>query len=461
MSLIFAKKDMFENICIVSDTRLNHEASRKLPAYSDYQKNGGLKLFLVNNNKAAIAFAGCSVEAQEAFDQIEVSSFSISQALEVLSSSSFAKNTDYLVCDAVENVIYRISEAQVTTPNFAYIGDFDGYQLLTKNIQHSSGLDELESAMNIVIDNSKVKTVGGYCISSISSDGEFRYIQKHVFSQFKGRIEISNTPTQLPIISNSKNDTYSYVWTGDKHGFGFYFYEAKLGLIYMPLKIQPVEVLTGIGFHEFDENLKKYKLKLPVKIGSVSSEEEMIDFSYNLYQAGQYQRCIEKITSLGSKLNDHPQVYFQANYLLGCCYKELGIAADRQGFKESYELLEKAVKHFILLINDYKPDYSVQTNMAIAYYYLGHVTEDLVARKTCFNRAVNCNTNAVNLDCKQVLPYHNRASANYELLRFCRNSGELNCAIQSIVSDCELALSLDPKHQISASLKMHVLSMRA
>ncbi|OCH11345.1 hypothetical protein [Aliivibrio fischeri] len=460
MSLIFVKKDMFENICIVSDTRLNHEVSRKLPAYSDYQKNGGLKLFLVNNNKVAIAFAGCSIEAQEAFDQIEVNSFSISQTLEVLSSSSFAKNTDYLVCDAVEKAIYKISEAQVSTPNFAYIGDFDGYQLLTKNIQHSSGLDELESAMNIVIDNSKIKTVGGYCISSITSDGEFRYIQKHAFSQFKGRIEISDTPTQLSMISNSKNDTYSYVWTGDKHGFAFYFYEAKLGLIYTPLKIKPVEVLTAIRFHEFDEKLKKYNLKLPVKIGSVSSEEEIIDFSYDLYRSGQYQRCIDKITPLGSKLNDHLQVYFQANYLLGCCYKELGIAAERQSSKESYELLEKAVKHFILLINDYKPDYSVQTNMAIAYYSLGHVTEDLVAKKTCFHGAVNCNTNAVNLDCKQVLPYHNRASANYQLLRFCRNSDERNRAIQSIVSDCERVFSLDPKHQISISLKMHVLSMR-
>ncbi|MGR3972861.1 hypothetical protein FW758_24540, partial [Shewanella sp. 1180_01] len=160
MSLIFAKKDMSENICLVSDTRLNHEPSRKLPAYSDYQKNGGLKLFLVNNKKVAIAFAGCSVEAQDAFDQIKVSSFSISQILDVLSTSSSAKNTDYLVCDAIENIIYKISEAQVSPQNFAYIGDFGGYQLLTRNIKHSSGLDELESAMNIVIADSKVKSVG-------------------------------------------------------------------------------------------------------------------------------------------------------------------------------------------------------------------------------------------------------------------------------------------------------------
>ncbi|MDT3282475.1 hypothetical protein [Shewanella scandinavica] len=461
MSLIFAKKDMSENICLVSDTRLNHEPSRKLPAYSDYQKNGGLKLFLVNNKKVAIAFAGCSVEAQDAFDQIKVSSFSISQILDVLSTSSSAKNTDYLVCDAIENIIYKISEAQVSPQNFAYIGDFGGYQLLTRNIKHSSGLDELESAMNIVIADSKVKSVGGYCISSISNNGEFRYTQRHVFSQFKGRIEIFNTPTLLPIVSNSKNDTYSYAWTGDENGFGFYFYEAKLGLIYSQLKIQPVEVLTGLEFREFDDCLRKYKLKLPVQIGSISSEEAIIDFSYALYQAGQYQRCIEKITSLGSKINDHPQVYFQANYLLGCCYKDLGIAAENQGSKESYKLLEKAVEHFSLLINDYKPDYSVQTNMAIAYCYLGHATEDLVAKKTCFHGAVNCNGNAVNIDNKQVLPYHNRASANYELLRFCRNSSELNCVVQNIVSDCELALSLDPKHQVSASLKMHVLTMRA
>ncbi len=103
MSLIFAKKDDTGNVCIVSDTRLNYQESRELPTHSDYQKNGGLKLFLVDSRRVAIAFAGCSAEAQDAFDKIDLQTFELDKAVHTLTQSSLSRNTDYIVCHAGDN----------------------------------------------------------------------------------------------------------------------------------------------------------------------------------------------------------------------------------------------------------------------------------------------------------------------------------------------------------------------
>ncbi|MFA0526140.1 hypothetical protein AB4517_21520, partial [Vibrio sp. 10N.222.52.C3] len=147
MSLIFAKRDESGNVCIVSDTKLNYEIDRKLPSYSSYQKNGGLKLFVVNHGKVVISFAGCSAEAQDTFDRIDLDNWNLSNVLEMLKESSVFGTTDYLLCNAVNNIIYKISDGVVAQPDYAYIGDFDGYQVLTKNIKQSSGLHDLDIAM--------------------------------------------------------------------------------------------------------------------------------------------------------------------------------------------------------------------------------------------------------------------------------------------------------------------------
>ncbi|MCC4820871.1 hypothetical protein LMH81_30585, partial [Vibrio lentus] len=70
-------------------------------------------------------------------------------------------------------------------------------------------------------------------------------------------------------------------------------------------------------------------------------------------------------------------------------------------------------------------------------------------------------TLALELDSKQALPYQNRAAANNELLRFCQNQYEFAQLINRIVLDCDLALTIEPNLQMAASLKMHVLSIRA
>lgn len=460
MSLIFAKKDEVGNICIVSDTRLNYHASRELPTHSDYQKNGGLKLFLVDNCRVAIAFAGCTAEAQDAFDKINLQTFELDNAIKTLSKSSLSKSTDYIVCHAVDNLIYRISCGQVFQQHFAYIGDFDGYQILTSNLQHSSGLDDLERAMDVVISDATVESVGGFCISAISDFGKFRYVKKHCFSQFKGCIQLSTTPVQIPLISNAANDTYSYAWTGDENGFGFFFYEAKLGLIYLPLKIRPVEVLSGIDNQQFNIALNKYRLKLPVKMEATNEEELLIDFSHELYKSSQYERCIDNIEPLTFSISVNPKTYFQVNYLLGCCYKELGIATEAKCQKSAVEYFDRALKYFEKLSLNYYPEFSVLTNKGIVLNYLGYIQDDILVKKAHFDDAVHDFTLALGLDSKQALPYQNRAAANYELLRFCQNQHERYQLVNKIILDCDFALTIEPDLQIAASLKMHVLSIR-
>ncbi|VFQ46724.1 hypothetical protein [Desulfoluna butyratoxydans] len=461
MSLIFAKKNKVGNICIVSDTRLNYDPGRKLPTYSDYQKNGGLKLFLVDNRKVAIAFAGLSSEAQDAFDTIDLEYFEIHKVLATLKQSSSSHNTDYLVFTALDKVIYKISDGEITQPSYAYIGDFDGYQLLTKKIDLSSDINELESAMNMVISDSNIKTVGGYCISVVLEGGLFRYVNRHYFSQFKGRIKLSTTPTTIPLVSYPANDTYSYTWTGDENGFAFYFYEAKLGLVYLPLRIYPVKTSTQVGFDDFDKQLSQYNLKLPVRISSTCEEETLIEFSYELYKEAQYQRCIDKISSLGQRIKVNPKVYFQANYLLGCCYKELGIENEKQNITEAIKLLEKSNEYFNILTMHYEPEFSVLINKGIASNYLGYMTEKLSFKKAYFENAVNDFTLSIALDSKKTIPYQNRAAANYELLRFCQSKQDLSELAGQIVEDCDLALHIDQNLQLAANLKMHVLAMLA
>ncbi|MGR6859958.1 hypothetical protein ACU5EH_06200 [Aliivibrio salmonicida] len=459
MSLIFAKRDESGNVCIVSDTKLNYEIDRKLPSYSSYQKNGGLKLFVVNHGKVAISFAGCSAEAQDTFDRIDLDNWNLSNALEILKESSAFGTTDYLLCNAVNNVIYKISDGVVAQPDYAYIGDFDGYQVLTKNIKQSSGLHDLDIAMNKVISDSNVKTVGGFCIAALSDNGLFRYTSKHSFSQFKGHIKLSNVPTTIPILLNPVNDTYSYGWTGSQYGFALYFYEAKLGLIYLPLKINPVEVCSEVNLDFFDQILMKYNLKMPLRIDTKSEEEKLIDFSYELYLHLQYQRCIDKISLLEN--SSIPKVFFQSNYLLGCCYKELGIKTESENITIAIEYLKKSIEYFDKLSLDYQPDFSVLTNKGTAFNYLGYMTDNLEEKKIYFNNAVSNYAVALTLDDQNALPYQNRAAANYELLRYCKNQAGFSKLITLIIEDCDKALLLDNSIQIAANLRMHVQSIRA
>ncbi|MGR6873810.1 hypothetical protein ACU6U9_16190 [Pseudomonas sp. HK3] len=88
---------------LVSDTKLSHDIKCKLPRYSDYQKNGGLKLFIVNNGAVTIAFAGTVSIAQDAFDQIKKESWDLQTTLKQLRISSLedSNSTDFLLCDAM------------------------------------------------------------------------------------------------------------------------------------------------------------------------------------------------------------------------------------------------------------------------------------------------------------------------------------------------------------------------
>ncbi len=463
MSLIFAKKVHEGDICIVSDTKLSHDSMYKLPRYSDYQKNGGLKLFIVNNGSVAIAFAGTISIAQDAFDQIKKGGCNLQTTLKHLQVSSLedSNSTDFLLCDANDGKIYKIASGIITEPKYCYIGDVVGYKLLTKSITQESDLSDLEAAMNIVIRDSSIKTVGGFCVSAVSEGNCFRYTNKLYYSQSKGRIEITNTPKTIPIISNPINDTYSYAWYGNQDGFMFYFYEANLGLIFSPLDISPVEIIPEISFTDFSKRLDGYGLKMPIQIGSTEDEELLIDFSYELYKSAQYQRCIDKICSIGHGIKLPPKIFFQANYLLGCCYKELGIATESESILRAVELLKKSKEHFDKLSFDYEPEYSVLINRGIALNYLGYMTTELERKRECFENSVSDFSSAILLDDKKVIPYQNRAAANYELLRYCTNTDQQKQLIHKIIQDCEYSLVIDKDLQMAASLKMQVLSMLA
>ena len=315
--------------------------------------------------------------------------------------------------------------------------------------------------MNVVIKDSSIKTIGGFCVSVVSEGNCFRYTNKFHYSQFKGRIEITNTPKTIPIISNPINDTYSYAWYGNPNGVMFYFYEAKLGLIYSPLNISPVETIPEISFTDFSKRLDGYGLKMPIQVGSTEDEELLIDFSYELYKFGQYQRCIEKICSIGHRIKLTSKVFFQANYLLGCCYKELGIATESESISRAVGFLEKSKEHFDKLSFDYEPEYSVLINKGIALNYLGYMTTELERKRECFENSVSDFSSAILLDDKTVLPYQNRAAANYELLRYCTNTDQQKQLIHKIIQDCENSLLIDKNLQVAASLKMKVLSMLA
>ncbi|WP_232604703.1 hypothetical protein [Photobacterium carnosum] len=110
---------------------------------------------------------------------------------------------------------------------------------------------------------------------------------------------------------------------------------------------------------------------------------------------------------------------------------------------------------------DYQPDFSVLTNKGTAFNYLGYMTDNLEEKKIYFNNAVSNYAVALTLDDQNVLPYQNRAAANYELLRYCKNQAGFSKLITLIIEDCDKALLLDNSIQIAANLRMHVQSIRA
>lgn len=134
------------------------------------------------------------------------------------------------------------------------------------------------------------------------------------------------------------------------------------------------------------------------------------------YKSSQYVRFIDKVESLTYSVKVNPKVYFQEDYLLDCCYKELGIAIKAKCLTSAIEYLEWVVHDFTL---------------------------------------------ALELDSKQALSYQNRATANYAWVIFCQNQYEFVQLISNIVLDCDLALIIEPNLQIVASQKMHVFSVQA
>ncbi|WP_345858714.1 hypothetical protein [Shewanella algae] len=456
MTLIFAKKSP-DGISIVSDTKLNYTLESELPLHSEYQKNGAIKLFTVNNQKFLIACSGLDYKISEALNSLKGIEKSKEKILNTLLETNIQSNNenDFLFCCADTNEIFKISDSAINTPEYCYIGDFYAYKIFSQRINHDSSISELEFAMNFVIQDrsEETKTVGGMCISAKQDGNKFKF--KNQFSNYIEHKDliIGTEPTNIPIYSTPAGGTYSVYINGNDNGSIIYFYEAKLALYYKPLSIKP-EVFSNIEQEQLKERFSHLGLSPSIVISATSQTTNSIEFLYKILNQKQYSHCLLELERFDkSKLT--PTQEYQVDYLEGVCLLNLGIKNLSKSTDLAKEYLRKSVDRFHHITKKHGEFIETLEQMGIALSALGHTKKVPTERFSTFKRAVDTLSKAIELDPNKSILHHNKAAALFELIPFSTSKVDLHRVCNEIISLCEKALTINKEQKMSEALLNH------
>lgn len=270
MSLIVARK--FEDqLCIVSDTKLTH-SNHEVKGLKTKPSDGVVKTIIINS-QVCISFAGDIDDAELALKQIN-SDDSIDRVIETLAyyHKQSAYKTEFILCYALPDAtIYKFKAGDCKEVVSAWIGDqkaFNYFQEsmmgvvkkekkkkgklkennklpatnkpiielemmnLSFELQIPDQFSKMSSAMDAVIEDSNIETVGGFKVNVIYKDGF--YFNRYGKSYRSNYLMIGEG---AHVIGHGEADegAYSINFFGGSDDFqsvGLHIRQAKIGIIY-------------------------------------------------------------------------------------------------------------------------------------------------------------------------------------------------------------------------------------
>ncbi|MBW3569393.1 hypothetical protein KY385_04650 [Candidatus Parcubacteria bacterium] len=270
-------------IALIADDRIHISADLRvtqpdiLPEEEERQTphlfNGILKIIPIRP-ELAICYAGTVPIALDIIRKIAGTGMSTSEIpgkiIEYLENDNNVNECDFLVIDAAQKVVHKISEGRLTSlaNGRTWIGDIRAYELLQEKLedkQYGDSDNPIQKAVKImnslqdVINERSVESVGEFPISAHSHRGE---IQLSVgFSAQGSRIPIGNR--QGPIsFSNDTNDDALIVnltvpMARGVAAIGMYLTQARRGALYMPLVQDQPFLVEGDSLSDFRANVLK------------------------------------------------------------------------------------------------------------------------------------------------------------------------------------------------------------
>lgn len=270
MSLIVARK--FEDqLCIVSDTKLTHP-NHEIKGLKTKPSDGVIKSIIINS-KVCVSFAGDIDDAEEALKQINHDD-PIDKIIETLNyyhkKSSF--KTEFILCYSLPDLtIHKFKGGESKAVVSAWIGDQNAFNCFQENmmgvikkekkkkekhkqnnnlpttdkpviemammnmsfeLQIPEQFSKMSGAMDAVIEDSSIETVGGFKVNVIYKDGFY-------FNRY-GKLYRSNfvmVGNSSHVIGHGGADegAYSINFFGGSEDFqsvGLHIRQAKIGIIY-------------------------------------------------------------------------------------------------------------------------------------------------------------------------------------------------------------------------------------
>jgi hypothetical protein len=268
MSLIVAHCSP-RGIKAVSDTRLNDPISG-LPC-SHFE--GTLKLFVLSE-RLAFGFAGDPTHAWRALETCQstlIDNLEPRELVQILREAEAASThaTEFLALSIKPTQrLYKISDGKMTESDHQlWIGDIDGFDLYQKYFhealskvpaEYRSSPDmwrnNMEDAMEAVIESSEVPTVGDFLVPVSSDDGSLHYVSHARIRFYPTDLDTGGGWTAMragTVQEGSYSATMLTVTDRKIPAVGFHFFEAKLGVLFHPQQLPKPAIFREVDVEGF------------------------------------------------------------------------------------------------------------------------------------------------------------------------------------------------------------------
>jgi hypothetical protein len=261
MSLIVAG---FENgsLTIVADTKLTYpghmDNSLKNHVNSGVTADGILKLIIVSEH-ICIGFAGDVEYAENAIREINPNRY-FENVLNTLVKhhQESDRKTDFILCiNTVTPSIFVIKDGEFKLSNHGWIGD----KLAFERFQKSRIADNksISSAIDDVINDESIKTVGGFNVSVHISNG--RFVFGNYMNMHREAMSITLIPNKPFIIGHgtAENGAYTLSFIGASKNcrhVAFHIKQGNFGIVYSRtgnglLRPEIKPCMDEVDFHDY------------------------------------------------------------------------------------------------------------------------------------------------------------------------------------------------------------------
>lgn len=342
MSLIVAKRDG-SNLIIVSDTKLTDESEEFIRQQFD-PTEGVLKTIFINNN-ICISFAGGIEYANDALKLIKEDT-TIEKILEILlfcHKITSNQITDFIVCEGASvPKIYAIKNGICESVDSAWIGDIDGFNkyqsyllgnkdgsILSNgsiiNIDPtypSINFSKISQAMDNVIQDESITTVGGFKNAVVFSKNTFSY--QFYIKMYFGVVQFNNISEIRNIgYDNAEKGGYIITYYGgskDLKHIALYIKQGEFGIVYsqkgdfLSYPKPDLFKMDEANFRNMIANNYNIPLSLVIEYGHMNGYAKLIQDGIELSNKGDYEDAIkafDKAFSLAD-IQQRGEVFFHA-----------------------------------------------------------------------------------------------------------------------------------------------------